>query len=403
MPMGVQNLNYEVQLTFDALEQMLAGKRPPKLLLDPGFVITRETLKEKREQMWGYTVWKAESAGASAEAAGRKVTSLSAVNCGTVGPATGKIGMTIAGLLVAFLSFAHAIVSITTLRDVFLAMLPLAVLVVGETLVMLVGQIDLSMTAVMALSSVISASVMTRHAVGLGTPWMIAAGVMTSLIVGLVIGLFNGACNAFLRMPSFIVTLAVMMLGQGAAVWYASSVSATISIGGLPTAFRAIGYGSVFGVPIVPLLCGVILLAASYVLSQTHPGRWVYAVGHNSEAARISGVPVRLVTVAVFAASGVCAAVASIIYTSRMEAGLPTLGQNMLLDIVAAAVIGGVSLYGGRGNVLMVLGGVIFLSFLDKALQLLGLSLFLVLAIKGGAILFAAIFDVARRHRLSRA
>ena len=139
-------------------------------------------------------------------------------------------------------------------------------------------------------------------------------------------------------------------------------------------------------------------LAVSYVLSRTLIGRWIYAVGHNPEVARIAGVPVQRITLAVFAASGACAAMASVIYTSRMETGLPTLGQNMLLDIVGAAVIGGVSLFGGRGNVPMALGGVLFLSVLDKALQLLGLSLFLVLAIKGGAILLAAIIDVARQR-----
>src|SRR6202041_3291600 len=99
-------------------------------------------------------------------------------------------------------------------------------------------------------------------------------------------------------------------------------------------------------------------------------GRWVSALGHNSVAARISGVPTRAVTVAVFVASGLCAGLAAMIYTSRVETGLPTLGQNMLLDIVGAAVIGGISLFGGRGSIWMVLGGAAFLCVLDKSLQL---------------------------------
>jgi ribose/xylose/arabinose/galactoside ABC-type transport system permease subunit len=255
----------------------------------------------------------------------------------------------------------------------------------------------------MALGSVISASVMTRHAAHWDQVWMTILGVVVCLAVGLVIGLLNGACSALLRIPSFIVTLAVMMSGGGAAVWYATSVSDTVSIGGLPKPFLTIGYGSLFRIPIALILCGAALLTVWYVLSRTLAGRWVYAVGHNIQAARISGVPVQRIILAVFAASGFCAALASIIYTSRIETGLPTLGQNMLLDIVGAAVIGGVSLFGGRGTVLMALGGVLFLSVLDKALQLLGLSLFLVLAIKGGAILIASMIDVARRRRWSRA
>ena len=111
----------------------------------------------------------------------------------------------------------------------------------------------------------------------------------------------------------------------------------------------------------------------------------------------------RRVTIAAFTASGLCAALAAIIYTSRIETGLPTLGQNMLLDIVGAAVIGGVSLFGGRGSIWMVLVGVAFLSVLDKSLQLLGLSLFIVLAVKGCAILAAAIIDVGARARARRA
>jgi len=154
----------------------------------------------------------------------------------------------------------------------------------------------------------------------------------------------------------------------------------------------------------IALMLGVGILAAiHYGLSRTVAGRWLYAVGHNSEAARIAGVPVQALTIAVFIASGLCAALAAIIYTSRIETGLPTLGQSMLLDIVGAAVIGGASLFGGRGSVWMVIGGVAFLSVLDKSLQLLGLSLFVVLAVKGCAILAAAILDVVRTRRRSGA
>jgi ribose/xylose/arabinose/galactoside ABC-type transport system permease subunit len=214
---------------------------------------------------------------------------------------------------------------------------------------------------------------------------------ITCLGVGAVIGLFNGICHAILKIPSFIITLAVMMAGSGAAVWYASTVSDTISIGGLPDAFRNIGYGHAAGIPIALVLCVMALAVIHYVLSRTVVGRWLYAVGHNAEAARISGVPVRGVTIAAFTASGLCAALATIIYTSRVE------------TIVGAAIIGGVSLFGGRGNIWMVLIGVAFLSVLDKSLQLLGLSLFIVLAVKGCAILAAAIVDVARARRVKSA
>jgi ribose/xylose/arabinose/galactoside ABC-type transport system permease subunit/ABC-type sugar transport system substrate-binding protein len=401
---GVQNLDYEVELAFDALERMWAGEKPPKVLVDPGFVISRQNLPEKRGQMWGYSLWKtkpgAEGSGVAARAASSVRTGDIAATATSAHTALGAgTGWSWAAFIAAFLIFSRVMFSADASRDTLLAMLPLAILVVGQTLVLLVGQIDLSVTAVMAMGSVLSASVMTRHTVSLGEPWMTTSGIAACLSLGLAIGLFNGVCNALLRVPSFIVTLAVMMLGTGAAVWYVSSVSDAISIGGLPKAFRVIGYGTVAGVPISLVISGTVLLTAWYLLSRTLLGRWVYAIGHNVQAARISGVPVQGVTIAAFTASGACAALASIIYTSRIETGLPTLGQNMLLDIVGAAVIGGVSLFGGRGNILSALGGALFLSILDKSLQLLGLSLFLVLAIKGGAILIAASADIIRQRR----
>lgn len=401
---GVQDLDYEVELTFQALDRLWAGERPPKILVDPGFVISSDTLDAKRDRMWGYGAWKAKTT--TSTAANGAVAPVTGAEGSAVTPAAGGIasnGTAWALFIAGLLGFSQAMFSTATLHDVLLAMLPLAILVAGQMLVLLIGQIDLSMTAVMATGSVISASVMTRHVADVGEPGVTLTGVLAFLTVGAAIGLFNGICHAILKIPSFIITLAVMMAGSGAAVWYASVVSDTISIGGLPDAFRFIGYGRAAGIPIALVLSAVALVAIHYVLSRTVVGRWLYAVGHNAEAARISGVPVRRVTIAAFTASGLCAALAAIIYTSRIETGLPTLGQNMLLDIVGAAIIGGVSLFGGRGSIWMVLVGVAFLSLLDKSLQLLGLSLFIVLAVKGCAILAAAIIDVARARRVKSA
>ena len=397
---GVQDLNFEVELTFHALEQMWAGERPPKILIDPGFVISRATLAQERDRMWGYQAWRtnglAQAPGSSpSSGSSAPTTSLAAptpvTRRGTLGTSGWLALMALAGV-------AHALFSVNTLHDMFLALLPLAILSTGQLLVLLIGQIDLSMTAVMGLSSVLSASLMTGHVTGAGGGWATLEGSLAALAVGAALGCFNGVCNARLRMPSFIVTLSVMMAASGAAVWYASTVSDTISIGSLPGSFRELGYGTRGGIPWALLICAGVLLAIHHVLTRTVTGRWIYAIGHNRLAARISGVPVERITIGAFTASGVCAALAGLIYTSRLETGLPTLGSNMLLDIVAAAVIGGVSLFGGRGSVLMALGGALFLSVLDKSLQLLGLSLFVVLAVKGVAILIAAGWD-RMRHR----
>lgn len=401
---GVQDMGYEVRLALQALARMWAGERPPRTLVDPGFVITHDTLSAERTRMWGYGASQAKAAIAQSHVpiapdASAPVSGVSGT-ASQLSASNGAPAATWALSAAAFIAAAHALFSMHTLHDVLLAMLPLVILAAGQMLVLIVGQVDLSMTAVMAIGAIVSASVMTRDLAGASESLLTGAGIATFLTVGGVVGLFNGLCTAFLRIPSFIVTLAVMMAGSGAAVWYASKVSDTISIGGLPDSFRFIGYGATLGIPVALLLSTGVLLAIHYVLSRTLAGRWLYAIGHNSEAARISGVPVKGVVIAAFTASGFCAALGAIIYTSRIEAGLPTLGQNMLLDIVAAAVIGGVSLFGGRGNVRMVLVGAAFLCLLDKSLQLLGLSLFIVLAVKGCAILSATLLDVVRARRV---
>jgi ribose/xylose/arabinose/galactoside ABC-type transport system permease subunit/ABC-type sugar transport system substrate-binding protein len=384
---GVQNLSLEVKLAFDAVVQMWQGLKPPKIVLDPGLIVQGETLDAQRDQMWGYTAANLRHAAV--------------VRSGAVkGVIPARTSGNLALFLLAVGSFMEALLSAGTARDILLAALPLAILVAGQMLVLIAGQIDLSMTAVMALCSVVGASVMSRCDL-CGEPLHTASGVLVSLALGLVIGAFNGMCTALLRMPSFIVTLAVLMFGGGTAIWYASVVSDTVSIGGLPPAFIALGYGSIDGVPLALLLCAMLLLTVHWMLSRTLWGRWLHALGHNVRAARIAGVPVHRMTISAFAASGFCAALAAVIETARLESGQPTLGQNMLLDIIGATVIGGVSLFGGRGTVAMVMGGVLFLSVLDKSLQLLGMSLFMALAIKGLAILIAAALDATRRRRSS--
>jgi ribose/xylose/arabinose/galactoside ABC-type transport system permease subunit len=230
-----------------------------------------------------------------------------------------------------------------------------------------------------------------------GNALAVPAGIFAFLGVGFLVGVFNGICAARLRMPSFIVTLATMMFVAGMAVWYTTFHSRSVSISNLPELFRRIGYGTVLGVPIAFLLAVAIALIAHGVLSRTLLGRWLYAVGRNEKAALTSGVPVERVVIAAFVISAICAALAAIIYTSRVETGTPVLAQNLFLDIIGAAVIGGVSLFGGRGTVMAALMGVLFLTVLDKGLQLLGLSLFMVLAVKGSVILLAAVLDVVRQ------
>ncbi|MDR3375284.1 MAG: ABC transporter permease, partial [Ancalomicrobiaceae bacterium] len=258
-----------------------------------------------------------------------------------------------------------------------------------------------SITSTAAIGSVLAASLMTGDG-GLfaDSAFAMPVGIVTFLLAGLAVGVMNGFCVAVLGMPSFIVTLVSQMFLSGLAVWFTSMVSTSVSIGDLPLAFTLIGRGSVLGVPYAFLLCAAIGLGAFWVLRFTLLGKWLYAVGTNPQAALVSGVPVKRVVWLAFILSSVCASVAAIIYTGRLETGTPILGQRVFLDVIGAVVIGGVSLFGGKGKISWVILGVLFLSVVDKGLQLLGVSLFAVFAVKGGVILVAAVLDALRNRLL---
>jgi len=300
--------------------------------------------------------------------------------------------------------FVPEILSPPNLEDIFLQLLPLFIAAIGLMLVLMVAQIDLSATSIMAMACVVGASIMTTQGGYLAdSAWAPVVAVAAFILVGLAIGALNGICTAYFGMPSFLVTLTTMMFFSGSAIWYtATHTDSGSSIGSLPDGFLDLGYGGVFGIPYAAIVTLVIAVSAHLALSRSVFGRWLFAVGLNPRAAAISGVPVKRVIVWAFVLSGLCSAIAAIIYTGRLEAGTPILGQRILLDVIGAAVIGGVSLFGGSGKVTGVFFGVLFLSVVDNGLQLLGLSLSSVYAIKGGVILFAAVTDAVRHRVLAR-
>lgn len=293
------------------------------------------------------------------------------------------------------------IASPTTAQEILIAMIPLLILAIGQTFVLVIAGIDLSITSAMAMSSVVAASIMTADGGYLaGSAMAIPVAIAAFLVVGLAVGALNGFCVTVLGMPAFMVTLVTQTFLAGAAIWYTSLHSTSVSIGDLPESFVAIGQLGFYGVNYAFVVALVVAVAAHYLLASSIFGRWLYAIGHNPRAARVSGVPVQRVVLSAYVLCAVCAALAAIIYTGRLETGTPVLGQRVLLDVVGAAVIGGVSLFGGKGKILWVVCGVLFLSVIDKGLQLLGLSQFVVFTVKGGVILVAAVLDSLRNRLL---
>ncbi|HVI38768.1 MAG TPA: ABC transporter permease [Gaiellales bacterium] len=302
--------------------------------------------------------------------------------------------------------FAPEIVAVDTWQDILGAMMPLLVVAVGQAFVLIVAGIDLSATSNLAISSVLAAAVMTLD--GGPMAWAppgvaIAAGIVVFVAVGSALGSLNGACVTRFNMPPFIVTLTTMMFFSGLAIWITTLLTPDgSSIGNLPQGFAFLGQGRIGGLPFSVLIALAVCLVAHIALSRSLYGRWLFAIGINPRAAEVSGVPVRRVVFWAYVICGACAGIAAILYTSRLETGTPVLGQRILLDVVGAAVIGGVSLFGGKGKVIWVAFGALFLTVVDKGLSLLGLSLASVFAIKGGVILAAAIVD-AQRQRFVRA
>ena len=287
------------------------------------------------------------------------------------------------------------IASSSNLQNLLMNMLPLLAVAIGQTIVLITGGIDLSVTSIIALASVLGARVMTGEDGWLdGSALAIPIAIAVMLAAGAAVGVFNGAAVAILGLPPFIVTLATMMFISGSAIWF----TASDSIGSLPEPFVLLWHGTVGPVPWPLVIVVVLTLITHLLLSRTLFGRWLHAAGMNPKAARVSGVPVSGMVVSAYILSGLCAAIAAVLYTARSETGMPTMGREILLDVIGAAVIGGTSLFGGKGKVMWTVFGVIFFTLIANSLNMLALQDSTITMVKGGVILLAAVFDLARNR-----
>lgn len=301
-------------------------------------------------------------------------------------------------LFLAVLPLRPEIASGANLEILLLSATLLLVLALGEGFVLITGGIDLSLPAVMSLASVAGASILTREGLLANSAAALPVAVAAMLLLGLAVGLLQGLAVGVLKMPAFLVSLASLMLIGGLAVWYTHSNRIAV-----PPAFVEIWYGYWLGIPRPVVLVGALAGVAHVVLAHSVVGRHLYAVGHNIHAARISGVPVVRTLVIAYMASGLAAAVASILYTARLYTGSPQLVENeVLLDCIGAAVIGGTSLFGGKGRVTGIVLGALFMALVGNSLNMLGLRYWHVVMVKGGVILLAALLDSLRNRLAAR-
>lgn len=262
------------------------------------------------------------------------------------------------------------------------------ILAVGMTFVILTGGIDLSVGSVMAFTGTIMVGMM----VNMGLPPV--AAVVIGALLGAVIGYINGTFVAYARIPSIIVTLAMMEIARGAALLYTGGYP----LSGLPTSYSFIGRGYLFGVIPMPALIMIGVFVIAYIILNHLPlGRYIYAIGGNEEAVRLSGVKVKRIKAIVYLISGITASISGLIMTSRLASGQPTAGDGYELDAIAAVVLGGTSIAGGRGHIFGTLLGALLLGVLSNGLNLMGVSPYVQRVLKGAIIIGAIYYSSSRK------
>ncbi|MGD7664773.1 ABC transporter permease subunit [Brevibacillus laterosporus] len=261
-----------------------------------------------------------------------------------------------------------------------------ALIAFGMTFVILTGGIDLSVGSTLALSSALSAGLMASG----GDPFL---AIVVGLLAGLVMGAFNGILVAKGNVAPFIATLATMTVFRGLTLVYTEGKPIT----GLPDSFGLVGKSFFLQIPMPVIWMLLSFVALYFILKHTTFGRHVYALGSNEEATRLSGISTTKVKIWVYSISGLFASLAGIILTSRLNSAQPTAGTSYELDAIAAVVLGGTSLSGGKGWLVGTLIGAMIIGVLNNGLNLLNVSSFYQLVAKGAVILIAVLLDRSKK------
>jgi ribose transport system permease protein len=291
-------------------------------------------------------------------------------------------------LMVALTVLSPSFLTIGNLLNVTRQVSINAIIAAGMTFVILTGGIDLSVGSILAIAGAIMAGALKS-----GAPLVAALG--AGIVVGVAFGVLNGLAVAYGRVAPFIVTLATLTMARGITLVYTDGRP----ISDLGAAFGWLGNGDVAGVPVPVIVMALVFATSTIALGQMVVGRYIYAIGGNEEATRLSGVDVRRYKVLVYALSGLLSAVAAVILTARLDSAQPTAGQGYELDAIAAVVLGGTTLAGGEGGMLGTLLGAFLIGVLNNGLNLLNVSSFYQLVVKGVVILFAVLLDQRLRAR----
>ena len=260
-----------------------------------------------------------------------------------------------------------------------------ALIAFGMTFVILTGGIDLSVGSILALSSALTAGLL-----GSGMPVTLA--ILISLIMGCILGMMNGLLISYGKLAPFIVTLATMTIFRGATLVYTNGNPITKGLSDT-FLFQFLGQGYIVGIPFPVIIMFIVFIVLYVLLHKTAFGKSVYAIGGNEKAAYISGVKINKVKIIIYSISGIMASISGLIITSRLSSAQPTAGASYEMDAIAAVVLGGTSLSGGKGRILGTLIGALIIGVLNNGLNIIGVSAFWQQVVKGVVILIAVLID----------
>ena len=284
--------------------------------------------------------------------------------------------------------------NVFNLRSVAVFAVAPVLLGLGQTLVIISGGIDLSVGFTMGLAAVVSAHVANQVGAAEGAPLGLLAGVAAALVVVLVPGWINGLLIARLRVPPFIGTLGMYGVARGGAYLIAGGTTVPVENAWL----TYLGNGTLLGIPVVVIIALVVVLVVHYLLSETLFGQYTYAIGGNRQATLRAGVNVNRVTVLLYMLSALTAGIDGILYTGRFAAGAPQAGEPLLLDSIAAVVIGGASLFGGSGTVMGTIIGALIIAVIQYGLVFLDVEPFWQFIAVGMVIIISVLVDQSQRR-----
>lgn len=306
------------------------------------------------------------------------------------------IGMALLVICIFFTVTTPQFASSLNVTNIFVQISINTVISVGMTFVILLGGIDLSVGSVLALATIVAGKIITFQALPV---WLaIILATISGIIVGALCGLFNGFVSVHWKIHSFVVTLGMLNIARGAAL----QVSNSRTIFSFPDVFNNFGTKTILGIPVIFLMAFTLVIIGTFILSKSVFGRLIYAIGNNEEAVRLSGHNAALYKISAYVICGATVGIAAIMYMLRLNIASPILGVGFELNAIAAVVIGGTSLSGGKGSLVGTFLGACIMGVLNNGLLLIGMGDFARQMVTGFIIVVAVVIDTYRAKFLAK-